>query len=113
MVFKGRTAFPFHNIGSQSGNFTFDGATAGNQKVTLTGALAHTVTFNNLVQGVNVLYVSQTGTGAVTLAIGSGNGDVAGIAVMNSSFTNGSVAATAGTHIFTILVAETKIHVSY
>ena len=75
-VFYGRVSFPFNNIGSQSGNFTFDGILAGNQKVTLTGTSAHTCTIDNLVQGVNVLFVSQEGTGALTLALGTGNGDV-------------------------------------
>ena len=36
VTFKKRVAFPFNDIGSQSGNFTFDALLATNQKVTLT-----------------------------------------------------------------------------
>lgn len=84
-----------------------------NQKVTLTGSSTHACNLTFLTQGVYVLFVAQTGTGGLQFAV-SNSGDVTDVAIMNASFVNdGSVANSAGTHIFTILVAETKAHVTY
>ena len=46
------------------------------QKVTLTGASAHVVTFANLVQSCGILAVVQSGSGTLNFSLGSGNGSV-------------------------------------
>lgn len=112
-AFKWRVVFNFHDMWDKSGNFSFAAISGMNQKVTLTGWSNHVCTLYWMVQWVYVLFVAQEWTGWLSFNIAN-SWTVNWVAVIGASFVNDwSAANTAGTHIFTILVAETKAHITY
>ena len=103
-------------MGSQAGNVTFNQKLGMQQKVTFTGASAHVITFNNLVQSCGVLAVVQSGTGTVNFSLGTapanGNGSVVDKYVIAGSFTV-PMSLAVGTHFFSLNVFSTAIHIMY
>jgi len=120
VVFMKQVSFPFKNIGTiddSPADFNFDGNDGSNQKVTLQWTTDHVCTLNSLRQGTYVLFVvqEQTGwTGKLTFEIGTDCELVDGVNVVNTSFNNTTGWADSDwAHIFLILVAETRAHISY
>jgi len=110
--FLWKTSFAYENIWSVSWWFTYDWNNWNAQKVTLTWSSANTCTFNNLSPWCYVLIVVQSGTGTLQFAIWTWNWSITWTAIINSSFTSPH-SISAWTHIYTMLVADIKIHISY
>lgn len=112
-TFAGRVSFPFYNIGSQAWNFSYDAQLWMAQKVTITWSSAHVLEFNNLAQGTYILFVVQSWTWTLQFNVNwSTNGSITSAAIINASFVNPQT-IWPGTHIYTILAAETKAHIAY
>jgi len=118
VTFKSRTSFPFYNIWSEAWNFIFDALNWHEQKVTLTWTSSHICTFDNLVQWMNILYVVQSWSGTLIFDIWDWNWNVVTTNIINNFVTwwvtpTNPHTITSGTHIYSVLVAETWAHISY